>query len=58
MSKREKEYKVAMVERPDGTKEVKYVLELVKMNQHKKRWLPANKRDFTRSLKNGEETCK
>jgi hypothetical protein len=58
MSKKSKEYKVAMVEKPDGTKEVKYVLELVKMNQHKRRWLPANKRDFTRSLNNGSVTCK
>ncbi len=58
MSNRTKEYKVSMVQAPDGTTEVKYVMERVKLNQHKARWLPASKRDFTRSLKKGGLTCK
>ena len=58
MSNKEKEYKVSMVQAPDGTTEVKYVMERVKFNQHKARWLQANKRDFTRSLKNNDVTCR
>ena len=56
--KRNKEYKVKMVGRSDGTTEVEYVMERVQMNQHKARWLPANKRDFTRALNKSGVTCK
>ena len=58
MSKKSKEYKVSMTQASDGTTTVKYVMERVQLNQHKARWLPANKREFTRSLKNGDVTCK
>jgi len=56
--KKNKEYKVKMVGRSDGTTEVEYVMERVQMNQHKARWLPSNKRDFTRSLNKSGVTCK
>jgi hypothetical protein len=56
--KRNKEYKVKMVGRSDGTTEVEYVMERVQLNQHKARWLPANKRDFTKALNKSGVTCK
>lgn len=56
--KKNREYKVKMTVANDGTTEVEYVMERVQLNQHKARWLPANKRDFTRALKTGNVTCK
>jgi hypothetical protein len=46
----------------NGDVVVDYALEKVTINQHKKRWLPANKRQFTKELsgkaKEGRVSCK
>jgi len=62
MSKREKKYKVEMTVASNGDVRVDNALEKVTINQHKKRWLPVNKRQFTRDLRgkaqDGRMDCK
>jgi hypothetical protein len=56
--KRPKEYKAKLTVQPSGEVTVDYVIERVQINQHKARWLPSNKRQFTKNLNNKNVTCK
>jgi hypothetical protein len=56
--KKPKEYKMRMTVQPNGEVVLNYVIERVQLNQHKARWLPSDKRKFTKSLNNKTVTCK
>lgn len=49
--KRPKEYEIRVIERPNGDIEVRWVLEQMKINQHKRRWVASDKRRFGKKLK-------
>jgi hypothetical protein len=56
--KKPKQYKAKMTVQPDGEVVLDYVIERVQLNQHKARWLRADKRRFTRDLNNKKVNCK
>ena len=56
--KKPKEYKMRMTVQPNGEVVLNYVIERVQLNQHKARWLPSDKRKFTKNLNNKTVTCK